>query len=156
MNLRLMKANPVVGSIYRQNISMTIEIRLIDSQATKIQHLDSNSTICTSVSPIYGGKGDDFSSTDLLAAALGSCIGSSLAPVLQRAGISLDKIHITVVKQLSSNPKKIILLQTNVLIQQEINEIMLKKLIKTAQTCPVHRSLNPEINAPVIFEIQEI
>ena len=52
-----------------------------------ISHGPSGNEIITDLPPEYGGNAQNFSSTDLVAAALGSCIFSSLEKVMVRESL---------------------------------------------------------------------
>ncbi len=121
---------------------MTIlDISLQGEGTCKVQHNETPSEVFTSKPKEYGGRGNEFSSTDLLAAALGTCIGSSLEKVLIRNRIDLDKVKLQVFKDLSSKPKTISLLKVVIHLAVEIDEKTEKILLKTAGTCLVSRSL---------------
>ncbi len=84
-----------------------IEINLYEKERCNILHLYSETSIQTDGPFEWGGLGRTFSPTDLLAAALGSCILSILEPVFERNGYDSQKISLTVLKELSKNPYRI-------------------------------------------------
>ena len=63
--------------------------------------------IITDLPPEYGGNGQSFSSTDLVSAALGSCILTPIDNIMEREGFDSKKIRISVIKALSDNSKMI-------------------------------------------------
>ncbi len=102
-------------------------------------------SIETDVPPELGGGNATFSSTDLLSAALGTCIGSSIGPMLEREGIDLERVSITVAKKLRPDSRGIERLTVNVQLPAAATERQLSKLRAAARSCMVHRSLAPDL-----------
>lgn len=130
----------------------TISNRPLGGGRTEIRHDATGSTIITDVSPEYGGGGSTFSSTDLVAAGLGSCISSSLAPMAERHDVPLDEITIVVDKALGTDPKRISRLATTIRIGVPIDESLARRFRRAAETCTVHRSLHPDIDAHITID----
>lgn len=126
-----------------------IEIELLDRTRCASTHTDSGSRVETDIGLAYGGGGTAFSSTDLVALALGTCIGSSIAPMLLREGIPLEKAGISVEKELGTNPKRISRLKVDVSLPQTLSETQVRKLSNAAHTCTVHRSLSSAIDIEI-------
>ena len=122
-----------------------IEVRLLDTTRCAVSHSPSGAELVTEVAPEYGGTGTSFSSTDLVAAALGSCIASSLAPVLRRDGVPAEALRIGVHKKLRGAPKGIERLNVVIHLSASLPRGQLAKLCNIARTCPVGRSLAPEL-----------
>lgn len=127
----------------------------IGAGRTRITHEATGSAIETDVSPEFGGGGSTFSSTDLVAAGLGSCISSSLAPLAERHGLALGDITITVDKELGTSPKRIARLATTITVEATIDDALARRLVRAAETCTVHRSLHPDIDAPIELRLLE-
>jgi len=107
--------------------------------------------VLTSKSPAFGGTGSSFSSTDLLAVALGTCIATDIEPVAERNGMALDAIRVDVEKELSVQPKRIISLHTHVRLPAGTDDVLVVKLRRAAATCLVQRSLSPDIRFDMTF-----
>jgi putative redox protein len=107
--------------------------------------------IITDLPPEYGGQGRSFSSTDLVSAALGSCMLTSIERVLQRAGHDPKKIKIALKKTLSENPKMIKSLSLQIFYPGQLSEVLLRKLERAMTQCPVKRSLNERIEIKTQF-----
>ena len=116
---------------------------------TRIIHESTGSEISTDVSPQFGGGGSTFSSTDLIAAGLGSCISSSLEVIAQRKDIPLEAISIVVEKELGTDPKRITRLAVTIEVDVPADEKLAKLFERAAHTCTVHRSLHADIDAPI-------
>jgi len=131
----------------------TIHNRPLGQGQTEIRHDPTGTIIITDVSPEFGGSGTSFSSTDLVAAGLGSCISSSLAPMAERHSVPLEAISIAVEKELGTDPKRISRLATTITIAAPVEETLIKRFRRAAETCTVHRSLHPDIDAPIVVRI---
>lgn len=127
----------------------TIEVALVGGGACRIVHSDSGAEIRSSKAPEYGGAGGAFSSTDLLAAALGSCIATNLEPVAERHGVPLDALRLSVEKRLSVAPKRIEALDVRIAVGGEVAPSVLTRLERAAQLCLVHDSLSREIDVTI-------
>lgn len=123
--------------------------RPIGDGRTQITDTKTGTVIHTDVSPEFGGGGSTFSSTDLVGAGLGSCISSSLAALADRHGVPLDAISITVDKELGVDPKRIVRLAVDIAVAQPENQKIAKLFERAAHSCTVHRSLHPDIDAPI-------
>jgi len=117
-----------------------------------VEHLPSGACLEVRTPSEYGGPGGAFSATDLLAAALASCIATSLAPVASRHGIPPGSLTLLVEKKLSAAPKRVARLTVIVRIPRAVESILLRKLERAAASCPVHRSLADDVAVEVQFE----
>ncbi len=132
----------------------SIEIALLDNTRCRVRHAASGEELVTDVTPEFGGGGTSFSSTDLVGVALGTCIGSSIAPVAVRERIPLDQVAIVVEKTLLTDPKRIGSLKVIVTIPSGLTVDQDKKLRRAAATCAVHRSVGTTIDIEVSFEVR--
>lgn len=98
------------------------------------------------------GKGESFSPTDLLAAALPACVMTIIGIVAERHGIGLAGMHARTSKIMSTDaPRRIAGLPTVVEIPLPPDHPQRANLENAARTCPVHKSLRAEIDAPIEF-----
>lgn len=105
-----------------------------------------------------GGKGANFSPTDLVATALGSCIVTIMGIVAGRSGIELKGTHIQVVKEMTTTPPRRIRelsVKIDLPAGLALSEDDKKKLEAAANTCPVKQSLHPDINVLMTFAYPE-
>jgi uncharacterized OsmC-like protein len=99
-----------------------------------------------------GGKGESFSPTDLVAAALGSCMLTIIGIVGERKNIDLRGLKVEVVKEMAAvGERRIGKLITVIELPLPENHPDRAALERAALTCPVHHSLHPEIEKPVEF-----
>lgn len=131
-------------------VHMTIDyVGDLRCQAT---HGPSGSQIETDAPADNFGKAERFSPTDLVGVALASCIATTLGIVAKRKGWDLTGMRVVVDKEMTSSPpRKIARLPVVVSMPRSFPPDDKQLLENTAQTCPVHRSLSSDIDAPIIF-----
>lgn len=113
--------------------------------STRLVH-ESGSAIATMAPKDNGGDGSTFSPTDLLAASLGSCGATTMALYATRAGIPLESVSFDVEKIMTTEPPRRV---AKLVVRYEIFTPAppedFQKLVNAAKTCPVKRSLAPEV-----------
>jgi putative redox protein len=115
-------------------------------------HGPSHTTMRTDAPVDNNGKGRTFSPTDLVATALGTCILTILGILARRHEIDLGGGSVKVVKEMSkTSPRRIARLETTVRIPLDLPEEMRARLENAAHQCPVHKSLHPDVEAPITF-----
>ena len=98
------------------------------------------------------GKGEAFSPTDLVATALGTCICTIIAIAGERRGLDLSSLRYRVTKEMVTEPpRRIGTLVTTIWLPASLSERDRTSLERAARGCPVHRSLAPEVEAPIEF-----
>jgi len=119
---------------------------------TQAIHLKSKTEIITDAPTDNNGKGEAFSPTDLVSAALSSCMMTIMGLVAEREGIDLKGLKSDVVKVMSSNPRKIAEIKIDFTHPNLIaSEEQKQKLKNAARTCPVALSLSSELKQTVTF-----
>ena len=124
----------------------------LGSLRTQDTHLRSTSQILTDAPPDNNGKGEAFSPTDLVSAALSSCMMTLMGMVADREGISLGGLKSEITKIMGSNPRKIAEIQI-AFSHPDLNasEVQKQKLKHAALTCPVALSLSEAIKQTITF-----
>jgi putative redox protein len=122
---------------------------------TSAVHGPSGAQIMTDAPVDNHGRGEAFSPTDLVGAALGSCMATVMGIVAERKGILLEGMKISVGKTMSATPPRRIA-QLDVLIQMPLPADHPDRALleATAHACPVHQSLHPEMVQAITFEYQ--
>ncbi len=119
---------------------------------TEAKHLKSGNLIVTDAPPDNNGRGEAFSPTDLVSAALCSCMMTIMGMVAEREGVDLKGLTADVVKIMASNPRKIAEVQITFshpgLVATEVQK---QKLKNAAHTCPVALSLAESVKQTVVF-----
>jgi len=117
-------------------------------------HVKSGKTIVTDAPTDNNGKGEAYSPTDLVCAALCNCMMTIMGIVSERDGILLKGITATIEKTMTGEaPRKIAKIKID--FTHPNPEILSTKqadvLKRAAYTCPVALSLHPEIVQEVSF-----
>jgi uncharacterized OsmC-like protein len=121
---------------------------------TSAQHLASGNTIITDAPLDNNGKGEAFSPTDLVCAALGSCMMTIMGIVANRASIDIEGMEISTVKIMAAEPRRIaeVVLTFTMPAGKTYTEKEKAMLENAARTCPVALSLHPDIKQTITFQ----
>src|SRR4051794_19125452 len=111
----------------------------------ELTHLPSGSRIETDAPKDNQGKGERFSPTDLMGAAFGSCILTTMALVAERDGLVIEGATAEVVKEMLNQPRRIGALRVQVTLPAKLTKEQRFKLEEAARHCPVHKSIHPDI-----------
>jgi len=137
---------------------MAVEItgKYIGNLKNELTHGPSGTKLIT-VPPVDNqGDGSSFSPTDLVATALGSCMMSLITLVGQRDGLDLTGLAFRAEKHMSSTPpRRISAIPVTLHMPKGLTPDQRKKLENAALTCPVHRSLHPDVEKPVTFVYED-
>lgn len=132
---------------------MAVEItgRYTENLGTEMVHGPSGKALATAAPVDNQGDGSSFSPTDLVAAALASCMVTTLAIVARRDGIDLSAVAFRVEKRMADQPRRIAALPVEIHMPAGLSPEQRAKLERAAHQCPVHRSLAPEVARDVAF-----
>jgi len=115
-------------------------------------HGPSGTTLVTDAPVDNHGKGESFSPTDLVATALGGCMMTIIGIVAERHGLELVGMTAETVKVMTTQPpRRIAALRTRLTIPLPGDHPQRTLLEQAALSCPVHKSLHPEIDAAIEF-----
>jgi len=115
-------------------------------------HGPSGRTLETDAPVDNQGRGEAFSPTDLVATALGTCILTTMAIPARRLGVDLKGARFEVTKEMSADtPRRIIRLATQIWLPVPRSADPAGVLERAAHTCPVHQSLHPSVDQPVVL-----
>ncbi len=119
----------------------------------KAVHVPSGKSLETDAPKDNMGKGESFSPTDLVATALGSCMLTVMGIAARNLNIDLTGISVMVSKEMITAPvRRIGKLAVHIKFPMHVNDEHKKKLEHAALTCPVHKSLHPDILMPIEFD----
>ena len=115
-------------------------------------HGPSGTTLITDAPLDNHGKGESFSPTDLVATALGACMMTIIGIVADRRSLDLAGMTVETEKVMTATPpRRIASLKTRITIPLPADHADRAVLEQAALTCPVHKSLHPEIDAAIEF-----
>lgn len=117
----------------------------------EVKHGPSGAQIETDAPKDNNGKGEAFSPTDLVGAAMGSCMLTVMSIAAERDGVHLKGARFEVEKEMGVNPRRIVKLNVALHMPQGIPHDYRKKLEDIAMTCPVKQSVHPDMQIPVVF-----
>jgi putative redox protein len=98
-----------------------------------------------------GGDGSSFSPTDLLAASLASCALTTMSLLAAKEGLSFGDASATVLKSMVGPPRRVGELAVQLRMPGGVPIAQRERLEEIARTCPVARSLHPDVNVPMVF-----
>ncbi len=133
---------------------MTATILYAGNLRCHATHLQSGTSIETDAPTDNKGKGERFSPTDLVCTALGTCMITTMAIKIADLGIELKGTTVAVKKHMLSDPRRIGKIEVVVtypagLVLEEKDRIILQRI---GNTCPVMKSLHPEIEVNAVYK----
>ena len=119
---------------------------------TEVTHTASEQSFITDAPIDNNGKGKAFSPTDTVTAALSSCMMTLMGIYANREGIDLSGFSSTVTKYMGADPRRISKIEIDFVWPNPIASDTQKEILKrSALTCPVAKSLHPDIQQIVNF-----
>jgi putative redox protein len=119
---------------------------------TEATHTASGTVIQTDAPVDNHGRGEAFSPTDLVGTALGTCILTTMAIVAERHQIEFVGASFKMTKVMSQEPpRRIAQLIVELHLPASLDAQARALMERTAHTCPVALSLNPEIKQEIQF-----
>ena len=117
-----------------------------------LTHGPSGTVIETDAPVDNHGKGERFSPTDLVAAALPACMMTIIGIVAERHGLDVRGMTASVGKEMSAAPpRRISRLPVRIEIPLPADHPQRAMLENAAHTCPVHKSLGADVESPIEF-----
>jgi putative redox protein len=124
----------------------TARTKYLGDLRSEIVHVRSGSVITTDAPVDNKGKGENFSPTDMVAAALGSCIFTIMGIAAREHSFSIDGSTCSITKIMTDKPRKIGEIRIEIdFTGNELTEKEQKILEYCVKTCPVALSLNESV-----------
>ncbi|WP_407520791.1 OsmC family protein [Lacibacter sp. MH-610] len=132
---------------------MTSRIVYNGELRTTATHLQSNTPIETDAPVDNQGKGERFSPTDLLATSLGSCMMTLMGIKARDMNIDLTGVTIDIQKHMKADPRRVggVEVTFHFPATLALDEKQKTILQNAALTCPVAKSIHPDIEQKVVF-----
>ena len=118
---------------------------------TTAVHLQSKNEIITDAPIDNQGKGEAFSPTDLLATSLASCMLTIIGIKARDMDIDIAGTTAEVTKIMSADPRRVSEVHIAITFNQELDDKTQKIFYNTALTCPVAKSIHPDIIQKLII-----
>ncbi|MEY3539089.1 MAG: hypothetical protein RL188_506 [Bacteroidota bacterium] len=131
---------------------MTATVTYDSNLRTTCLHLQSGSSFETDAPSDNKGQGARFSPTDLIATGLGACLITTMGIKAETMDIKLDGAKVEVTKVMLSEPRrigKIVIAVTMPVLN--LDEKTKEILERVGRTCPVERSLHPDMELDISF-----
>lgn len=128
-------------------MKITSEVTYNGDLSTAAVHLRSGNQIVTDAPVDNNGKGQAFSPTDLMAASLASCLITIMGIAARNHGIDMIGTKAEVTKVMTSEgPRRVKQINIDLFMPDKTYyEKQKKVLLKAAESCPVGRSLHPDL-----------
>jgi putative redox protein len=115
---------------------------------TTCTHLKSGSSFETDAPTDNHGKGERFSPTDLMATSLATCMLTVMGIKAKAMRFDLNDVKVDVLKIMKADPRRVGGIELTFYIPDALKDIdeKTKAILKnTAETCPVMKSIHPDI-----------
>jgi len=130
---------------------MTSKVTYLGDLRTSSVHLQSGAEILSDAPKDNHGRGEAFSPTDTVANALASCMMTVMGIKARDLDVDLTGSTASVTKHMQAEPRKISKIEVVFEMAISADEKTKTILERTANTCPVHLSLHPDIEKIISF-----
>ena len=131
---------------------MTSTVDYKGNLRTTCTHLKSGNYFETDAPTDNNGKGERFSPTDLMATSLATCMITVMGIKARTMGFDLNDVKIDVLKIMKPDPRRVGGIELTFHIPDTLKDIDEKDKIilkNTGNTCPVMKSIHPDIEVKV-------
>ena len=129
-----------------------VEVAYRGALSLEARHRESGATLPLEIASEDGGRGGAFSPTELVGAALASCMLSAMGQLAERHAWPLEGARAVVSKQMrTQRPRRIERLEVVLHLPAALPPEARGPLERATRACPVHRSLHPDIEQHVEF-----
>ena len=135
---------------------MTSKVTYTGELRTTCRHVRSGNEFITDAPTDNNGLGEAFSPTDTVATGLASCMLTVMGIKARDINVDLSGATANVTKHMASELRRISKIEVDFELPALVSEKNRTILERTANTCPVHYSLHPDIEKIVTFNwVQE-
>lgn len=131
----------------------TSQVNYIGELRTEAVHIESSTLIITDAPKDNNGKGEAFSPTDLTATSLATCMLTIMGITSRKDNMTpIDGTLAQITKVMYSEPRRIGEIHVHLTFPKRNYTEKEKKIYEnTAYTCPVAKSLHPDILQKISF-----
>lgn len=132
----------------------TAKVTYLGDLRTEVTHVRSGNTLITDAPVDNHGKGEFFSPTDLVAAALLTCAITTIGLSAQHKGLIVGDMNGEIEKIMSTEPpRRIAALKGKIVFTNYQLDEKGKNLVQhLADSCPVFKSLHPDVEVKLVCE----
>jgi uncharacterized OsmC-like protein len=138
-----------------QTTMATLKTKHLGNLRTEITHLQSGNTVTTDAPTDNNGKGEYISPTDMVAGALGSCMLTLMDMAATRMGVDMTGTTLGITKVMASDPRRIAEIAIDVHFPFAADEKTRTIIERAGLTCPVSKSLHPDLVQTMVFNYRE-
>ncbi len=130
----------------------TAHITYLGGLRCEALHIRSGKRITTDAPVDNHGKGESFSPTDLLCVSLAVCIITTIGIAAGPKNIPFMGVTARVVKHMASDPRRVARIEVHLEIDGTALDPKQRLILeRIAETCPVARSLHPDVVQELSF-----
>lgn len=131
---------------------MTARIEYTGNLRCEATHIQSNSTIETDAPTDNRGKGERFSPTDMLCVSLATCMLTTMGIKAADMQAHIEGATAEVTKTMASDPRRVAAIDVRVKLPAQEDVKSHAILERVGNTCPVARSIHPDIKLMLEYE----
>ncbi len=137
-------------------MAVEMTLRYAGELRCELTHGPSKRTLETDAPTDNMGRGEAFSPTDLVGAALLSCAVTTMAIRGPKEGVPFDGATGRVHKHMTTaGPRTIARLEIEIDMPAGLDAAAREKLEAIARGCPVARALGPDVAHPMVFKYRD-
>lgn len=130
----------------------TASVTYLGELRTEAHHTRSGDKVITDAPPDNQGRGEAFSPTDLLSTSLACCMMTLMGIAAREKEIPLNGLSAKVFKHMSAAPRKVERIEVQMTMDSEGLGARERTILEVAaRTCPVARSLHPDLVQDISF-----
>jgi putative redox protein len=131
----------------------TMIVRYTGDMQTECIETESGVALSTDVPKEVGGKGRGMTPTDLLSASLGSCIATMMVLAAKRLKVDLGIFSVEIDKEMVWKPvSRVSKFTIRIKMPLKLEPSAMQRIEEAARTCPVHNTIDHDIQQEMIFE----
>lgn len=133
-----------------------IDVDYLGDLSCKVTHTPSGNSFLTDAPLDNNGKARYISPTDLLCASIAACISTIMGMKANALGIDLTGMKVSAIKEMENEPfRRISKIMIDICFPHKLDDKSFAILSNVTKTCPVSRSLAPEVDMNFNFSFAE-
>lgn len=129
----------------------TLKTTYLGGLRTEITHIQSGNKTITDAPTDNQGKGEHISPTDMVVAALGSCMLTIIGIAARTHGFNIDGTTVESTKIMYSEPRRIGEIEIKFEFPENYEDKFKRIIERSATTCPVYNSLDKNIKKSIEY-----